>query len=65
MIQADNVTLFIEPIKRGEDGDSDVLKDTHRKHLVYRSIDFIHDATPVFDRDEKPPAIGKRRFFCF
>ena len=57
MIQSDNTTLFIEPIKT-EDENAARLNSIHRKHLVYRSTDVIHDA-PVFDKREKAPAIGK------
>lgn len=56
MIQSENTTLFIEPIKSE---DATELNSIHRKHLVYRRIDVMHDDAPVFDRREKAPAIGK------
>ena len=52
-IETDDHTLFIEPFKENTNS----LKSIHRKHIVYRSNDIIHDKT-ISDRGEKEPIDG-------
>ena len=69
MIESQNTTLFIEPIKTQNNtttttsSQSSTTTATHRKHLVYRSTDVKHKSKPVVDRAEKEPAIGKRKLY--
>eukprot|EP00111_Clytia_hemisphaerica_P009451 TCONS_00027721-protein len=63
MIEDQNTTLFIEPIKTQNDtttSSTTTTSNPYRKHLVYRSSDVKHKSKLIVDRTEKEPAIDFR-----